>query len=1093
MATFTFNTAPIYIPVTGAGDYRNDIGSNSYILPLDFYIIAGWDNVNHIPTANSFQGLIFDNPSPGGVHSAASTGTWTVTINGGVTSMNGSGIMFGNFLSKAANTLTVAQDGQISGTEDGVFIGAATNVTNNGNISGLRAINIDGFFDGQINLGTPIDNTSDYMSTGTWIPDSNITSATKITIANKSTGQIIGTGGEAAGINSHSYANVVVTNDGLIAGGHTTNYAGYEGGAFDIFGTLTLTNSATGTIDGDIFTGGPGSSITNNGEIDGTTQSYINGTMTLDALTNSGHQQDPLVNAVVSNAGLDYFDSNHNQAWDKADVLLSKLPNVYTNNGDIYGQYNFGFNDGGTDLDDTDDYYFRVAFNLGQEFDQIKNNATGHIFGDIWTGMGDDSITNAGEIHGSIDMGWGKDTIVNTGNIWGLDNPQDGETAGTTGNTYHAGVWFDTGGGSFTNSGNVEGGVAAKESITVINNANAYINGGVGLGALASGVGSTLTNSGTIYGSTWTGDNDGAADTVTNNATGVIYGGVDVGGGNNVFKNLGKIYGGDGNVAVHGTAGNNSFTNSGAIYGDVHFQTGNDLTGNGGYNTISNTKLIDGSIFTANSGTVSGKLTETITNSGQISGDINTGDGDRTITNSGTVNGIFTGNGTNGTGADILNNLAAGTIKGGINLHGGNNVITNAGSISSDISTDDDSDKITNNASGHISGNIFAGNGKNSYTNLGFHSGSYFSGGGADTVDNEKDIDSIFTGGAALVTDGSGDFVTNGTKGHVRGSIIVGEYHDDGNGHIIADDHGTNVGQLKNSGVIDGNVHIAGSTSAILTNLGKIGGQIFLNATATTVDDTKGLALGDVFFQGDNNSFLGGATAERVHSSGVDNFTMGAGNDMAYLAGISIASSYDGGVGTDSLDLGGVGAAVKFDMSLTTNNLSLINTPSHISTAKGFEKAYGSGDADIFIGSTAADFIDGRGGADAVTGGGGADKLYAGATNPAGTGDGAIDTFIYKALGDSTTSAAGRDVIYQFEDDHDVFDFTAITDNAIHFLGENTGFTVLHPAGDAYTVISGQQTILMVDIDGNGKADMSIALDGNNHHLTDANFVIPTP
>ena len=130
--------------------------------------------------------------------------------------------------------------------------------------------------------------------------------------------------------------------------------------------------------------------------------------------------------------------------------------------------------------------------------------------------------------------------------------------------------------------------------------------------------------------------------------------------------------------------------------------------------------------------------------------------------------------------------------------------------------------------------------------------------------------------------------------------------------------------------------------------------------------------------------------------------------------------------------------------------------------------------ADSVVGSKFNDYIDGFAGNDTITGGLGRDTLKG------GTG---ADTFVFKTLADSTVSSTGRDTILDFRvSQHDEINLKAIDaisgtakNDAFHFIGDHS---FGHHAGELRAVVSGNDTLVSADLDGNGKADFSILLKG---------------
>jgi hypothetical protein len=201
--------------------------------------------------------------------------------------------------------------------------------------------------------------------------------------------------------------------------------------------------------------------------------------------------------------------------------------------------------------------------------------------------------------------------------------------------------------------GEVQGGlygILVESSANIINAGE--ISGGVGI-LLGGSVAHTITNSGTItgFGSATILDSTGLSnDTVRNSGT--ITGAIVLSGGNDTVSNSGVtgaiiLSGGNDTVSNSGDTalvalgdGTNRLTNSGDIFGEVHTGTGAD----------------------------------TVTNTGHIALNVFLGDGTNRLTNSGTLNSVVGGN-----GSDTVTNLTivgdvmkSGTITGGIFLGAGN-------------------------------------------------------------------------------------------------------------------------------------------------------------------------------------------------------------------------------------------------------------------------------------------------------------------------------------------------------------------------------------------------------------------------------------
>ena len=136
--------------------------------------------------------------------------------------------------------------------------------------------------------------------------------------------------------------------------------------------------------------------------------------------------------------------------------------------------------------------------------------------------------------------------------------------------------------------------------------------------------------------------------------------------------------------------------------------------------------------------------------------------------------------------------------------------------------------------------------------------------------------------------------------------------------------------------------------------------------------------------------------------AGVDKITAGNGADT--IIGFVGADSIDGGAGQDTIALAGTSAGLNAASNSQIANVEAVSAVSanagvtidlHKQT-EGFAIT-GSSFADSMIGGAGADVIVGGAGNDSITGGGGLDFL---------TGGQGTDTFIFKALADSTPGAS---------------------------------------------------------------------------------------
>ena len=1055
MATHNYLSGSFY----GAQNFNTDVGASVVNINLNSFVLGGWDYGTGLPSGLHEAGLYLDNPNVIG------TNSYTVTVNGSLGSYYGAGLFFNNYLATVANVVTVGTEGGIAGTEFGIFTHAVTNITNNGQIAGQFAINFNGFYDGE-------SNTFPHTPGPDLKPDSNIKASSLLTVTNALGAQILGAPIDPTqpfvGINNYSYAKLTVNNSGTITGGNDhyvdvnndhQNDLPWGGDAIGSFGTLVLSNTATGVINGVVDNGWFGESITNAGQINGTISHGIGDRIVSDTQA-GGVVRAPSIsdNGTPSNPNDDIIDVNHDGIFNLAagDLLVSAVAvNTYNNTGTIDGTFNYSYNNNNTDstvvgdpttLSPNDDNYVKVAFDLGRGRDSITNGATGKIIGDIYTGGEDDTISNSGIINGHVGMDDGNDTFTQTatGRLYGFYNDQTvGPTVGTSStNLWHGGLWMGDGNNTVSNAGVIDGGIGAGAGLdTITNSLGAIIYGGVYVGT----GGSKITNSGSIFDHIGVDNSDTFADTVTNNATGQIFGGVYLGGGNNVVTNAGGIEGGigteGGNDTVTNTGiehggifladGNNIVTNSGKIYGNVGAGVGFDtitnnvgaLIGDGVYlgsggSKITNNGMINNHIGVDDASAPLGidTFTDTVINgaTGKISNGVYLGAGNNVLTNAGTING---GVGTDA-GDDSITN--SGTLQGGIGAGDGRNTIVNSGVLFGDITTGNAGPLLTVGTvkqetilnSGTIHGNIFTGDGDRTITNNGgvysVHTGS-----GNDIFINSKDAADVQLG------DGN-NTVTN--SGSIHDGVVTGSGNDTiknlakaviNNGVELGD--GTNT--VDNTGFIYGGVQAlsyyvaihGGAGTDTLTNelTGAIIGDIDLGSGSNTFTN---LGLASTSVAGVYGHYLGGANDDHVTNSGaIGDIYLGDGSDTLVN---NAAGKIYGQVILSGYTLDADGNILTIDRS----NDAIGDGTSNTLTNNGFigsRVLSGDGNDTVINSGTIQNFIDLAGGNDTVddTLGKVIGQVYLGAGDDHFIG-GAINETVYDEDGhDSYVMGAGDDKV----------------------------------------------------------------------------------
>ena len=174
MATYNFLSGTF----SGHQSYTQDITAKIITINLNAFVLAGWDYGTNQPSGTQESGMFIDNPG------VAGTNSYTVNVLGSLGTYNGTGLNFNNYLATVPNVVIVGAEGGIFGTHNGIYSGAVTNVTNNGQISGQFAINYDGFWDAELN-------TLPHTTAPDAKPDSNIKAASVLTVTNALGAQIL--------------------------------------------------------------------------------------------------------------------------------------------------------------------------------------------------------------------------------------------------------------------------------------------------------------------------------------------------------------------------------------------------------------------------------------------------------------------------------------------------------------------------------------------------------------------------------------------------------------------------------------------------------------------------------------------------------------------------------------------------------------------------------------------------------------------------------------------------------------------------------------------------------------------------------------
>ncbi|WP_374273790.1 M10 family metallopeptidase C-terminal domain-containing protein [Brevundimonas sp.] len=194
-----------------------------------------------------------------------------------------------------------------------------------------------------------------------------------------------------------------------------------------------------------------------------------------------------------------------------------------------------------------------------------------------------------------------------------------------------------------------------------------------------------------------------------------------------------------------------------------------------------------------------------------------------------------------------------------------------------------------------------------------------------------------------------------------------------------------------------------------------------------------------------------------VGNTGVNRLVGGAGNDIYHVQTAGDVAVERTGEGSDH-----VFASISYDLrGQYIEHLTLVS------------------DADLnAVGNSLANFITGNGGDNRIWGAGGQDRL---------TGGAGADTFVFLKASESTTALSDRITDLSDEDTIDLSGIDADVrvegDQAFRFVEAFTG-----SAGEARLLLSGGMTLLDLDIDGDGRSDFLLRLQGD--HIDHANWLL---
>lgn len=468
------------------------------------------------------------------------------------------------------------------------------------------------------------------------------------------------------------------------------------------------------------------------------------------------------------------------------------------------------------------------------------------------------------------------------------------------------------------------------------------------------------------------------------------------------------------------------------------------------------------------------------------------------------------------TGGNIVQN--AGLIRAdhdAVLVFGEGNVITNSGTITSfgnGVATNINTNLVSRGSSIENSGTI------DSATGISVKLGALM-----DAFTNSGTLVSHKSDAVFMNADNQ-HFVNTGLVQGFAQSVYVNAAHStiQNTGTIVSTDYegvlyfSATDGQITNLGTIIG--HLAGiqdysGTALSILNKGTIvseTGSGISAAGSPTADSFVIINAGTI--SGLTDSLSLGFAADKVTNTGTleGNVEMGAGDDLIDTRSGLVNGTIYGGAGSDTYligdasillvesagllgDIDTVKSKVAFQLGANFETLVLIggnsvngagNSASNTLTGNsGENRLSGLAGTDTITGNMGNDTLLGGTGNDALYGGDGDDSLIGGVGLDLMAGGAGSDSFSFFAAFNTGITAATADVISDFAQGDDVIDLGRIDANRNN-NGSNDTFAFIgtgvftHVAGQLHVVVSGTNTLVEFDQDGDAIADGVISLTG---------------
>ncbi|PCH75011.1 MAG: hypothetical protein COC12_02325 [Rhodobacteraceae bacterium] len=333
-------------------------------------------------------------------------------------------------------------------------------------------------------------------------------------------------------------------------------------------------------------------------------------------------------------------------------------------------------------------------------------------------------------------------------------------------------------------------------------------------------------------------------------------------------------------------------------------------------------------------------------------------------------------------------------------------------------------------------------------------------------------------GSSVVVNDGTisarnaAIFASNQALNLTNTGLITVAVGSGGEAGILIQAGSLSASAIINSGIINGSVFGPPDQALTISNSGTINGAIvmgdmddFFDGRGGTVTNGVAGGLGDDTYIIDDSSIVifenldegidaVGTTVSYVLDQFVENLELLGAQDIDGM----------GNDGDNSI-VGNVGANL-LRGSLGQDSISGLEGDDILRGGRGRDALDGGAGDDILRGGLGRDTLIGGDGNDILNGGVGRDRLF---------GDAGSDVFRFTKAAHSPNNS-GADQIKDFIQGEDLIDLSGLTGGSLDLIG-GVGFSGLGQ-GEVRINVNGGNTIVRVDIQGDGTADMRIVVEG---------------